>query len=214
MESKMPKDEDKSGTELLAKQLFNLHQQADSINNPPSEEEVFEFYQAVGTKSEINTEQMKEAPQTIFVAFIKGSSEYEAHLVNPTSLAFSRIQALTWAIAGDSDGLMQTSKGVRELGRLEPYSSLQLEKDTLDGLDFVILYHLDLYAEYNNDLVLGKFNLPKGHWEYKAQMLPVLNREGMQIDVALRDDKETIEQEILHIDMESSYKSNDELLAP
>jgi hypothetical protein len=165
-------------------------------------------------EKEMRQEKRSQTLQTLFVAFIKNDDfTYEAHIVNPTSLAFNRIQALTWGISGDSDGLMTTSKGVRELGRLEPHSSLLLETDTRDGLDFVILYHLDLYADYNNDVVLAKFNLPKGHWEYKTTMLSVLNREGMKIDLALRDEPTTIEQEVTSTDMESSYKTNEELMA-
>ncbi len=166
-----------------------------------------------------DVESVAQVPATYanpFVAFIKNDADftYEAHLVNPLDTTFLRVNSLTWGIAGDSEGLMQTSKGVREKGQLNPRSSLLLEKDTRDGLDFVILYHLDMYEQGVQRPLLVKFNLPKGHWEYKPEVLPILNREGMIIALDKRHDDETIKQEITHLEMESSYKTNEELLAP
>jgi hypothetical protein len=177
----------------------------------PAPEEEFEI-----TDSEMKeTVSIKEFIKP-FVAFIKNDPDftYEAFLVNPTDTTYLRVNSLTWGTASDSDGLLETSKGVREKGQLNPHSAILLEQDTRDGLDFVILYHLDMYEKNALQPMQVKFNLPKGHWEYKTTQIPILNREGMIIDLAPRNTHETIEQEITHMNMESSYRSNDELSAP
>ncbi len=146
-------------------------------------------------------------PTTPFIGFVmeESDSSYEIHLINPTEVAYSRVYALTGAFCGDDDGLIETSKVVKEKGSLSPNASVLLERGDFYDLDFVIWYHLDLYANDSTKPMMLWFDLPKGGWGYRAVDLPIVGKQGMFIDLAQRNDNETIEDEIKHLDMNSKY---------
>jgi len=142
-----------------------------------------------------------------FIAFIKlpDTFEYEAYLVNPANILYERVVALTWGTSSDIDSMIETEKAIIEEGRLEPNSFIRLEKNRMGLLDYVLIYHLDLYPQNISVPVMVHCTLPKGHWEYPLRHLPILEREGMYIHLDARPDNETVEEEAKHMVMESRF---------
>ena len=140
-----------------------------------------------------------------FVGFILDDAGYQVHLVNPTNVSYRRVVILTGAFCGDDDGVLETSKVVKELGALGPQSALLMEASDLDGLDFVIWFHVDLYRqEATAPAERVWFDLPKYGRRYAAALLPVLNVQGMRIALDARQG-DGIEQEARTIHMEGRY---------
>ncbi len=149
-------------------------------------------------------------PTTPFIGFVmeERDSSYEIHLINPTNVAYRRVYTLTGAFCGDDDGLIETSKVVKEKGPLSPNASVLLERGDINDLDFVIWYHLDLYTDESLKPMMLWFDLPKGGWGYKAVDLPIVGKTGMPIELCKRNDTETIEDEIKYLDMNSKYRKS------
>lgn len=142
-----------------------------------------------------------------FIGFIRNEEKntYEIHLVNPTDTVFVRVNSLTGAFASDEDGVLDTSRAVKEKGPLKSHSGLLLEQSYLGGLDFVIWYYLDLYQENIYEPMKLSFNLPKYN-HHQNDYLPVLKQNGMVIKLTERRAyTETIEEEIKHMDMKGGY---------
>ena len=114
---------------------------------------------------------------------------YEINLVNPTDRKISSVLAYTGAFCGDTDGLIETSRVTREKGEILSNSSILLEKSDVDGLEFVIWFHLDIYFEGEEKPLKVWFNIPKNGWNYKdnEEMLPVLNKKGQIIELKERN---------------------------
>jgi hypothetical protein len=172
----------------------------------------------MGVKEEIVTS-LAETMQTNnaefpFVAFIKNDieSSYEVHLVNPTDHFYTRLYTLSWGYEGDMDGFIETSKALREKGELRPQSSLLLETGGYEDLDFVVIWYLDLYRAGNSSPVLTWFTIPKGHWSYVEDNLPILKQKGMRIELKI-DREKIIEEEIKTMEMESRHVSTEDLIA-
>ncbi len=144
-----------------------------------------------------------------FVAFIMNEedSTFEVHLVNSTDSKYTRVNLLSGAYCGDEDGLLETSKVVREKGELLPKSSIRIDSSDWGELDFVIWYNLDLYKENDSILTMVWFQLEKGGGNYdnEVQLLPVIERVGVYIKLDDRGDGEKIEQIVKHTDMEGKY---------
>ncbi len=150
-----------------------------------------------------------------FVAFIRNENDftYEAYLVNQTDISYTRVHSLTGSFCSVDEGLLETSKSVKEEGLLAPHSSLLLEKSDLGGLDFVIWYHLDLYAEGSDEPLRISFNLPKGGLGCDLSFLPIIEKEGARIELEIRSDGETIEEEVKHLKMDGGYSTIEALRA-
>lgn len=151
---------------------------------------------------------MEKQNVALFVGFIINEKDcsYEVHLVNPTDKHYSRVFALTGAYCGDDDGLIETSKATKEKGTLSAHSSLLLERgDDLDEFDFVIWFHLDIYEAGKSIPTKVWFQLPKYGWNSTTVHLPVLEKKGTLIELEDRNDRETIEEEITHLNMNGGY---------
>lgn len=142
-----------------------------------------------------------------FIGFIIDEKDYsyEIHLVNPTDKNFSRVFSLTGAFCGDDDGLLETSRATREKGILPSHSSILLEKSDLDGLDFVIWFHLDLYEKEGGRPKKVCFYLPKYHWTCENEKLPVIEKKGIFIKLKTRIGYKTIEREVKTMNMDGGY---------
>ncbi|MDP3986000.1 MAG: HD domain-containing protein [Candidatus Veblenbacteria bacterium] len=147
----------------------------------------------------------KSIAPIIHVGFVvdEAAATYTAYLINPTDYSYSAIRVLTGAFQGDEDILIETSRQIRDLGPLAPHSASLLENSDIDGLEFVIWYHLDLWIAQTAPPILLQFSLPKYHWltlkDYKERLniLPVLNQQGYRIDLSERQDNLSIEAEHL-----------------
>lgn len=157
----------------------------------------------------IGLEKMTNKPNAgLFVGFIinEKDSSYEVYLVNSTKKNYCRVFVLSGAYCGDDDGLLETSKVTKEKGPLPPHSFQLLERSDLDGLDFVIWFHLDIYEDAASEPIRVWFELPKyGGLNSKIVRLSVLEKEGTLIELETRNDGETIEEEIQHLNMNGVY---------
>ncbi len=144
-----------------------------------------------------------------FVAFIMNKKDYtfEVHLVNPTDIQYVRVFLLSGAFCSlDDDGLLETGKVVKEKGVLLPHSSIVLDASDWDELDFVIWYNLDLYPENSGTPTTVSFDLPKygGDYDDKIELLPVLEKKGVRIEL-VESDRKIIEETIKTLYMEGKY---------
>ena len=143
-----------------------------------------------------------------FIGFIIGERNhaFEAYLVNPTDKHYWRVVSLTGAFAGDEEGLLETSKAMRDRGSLPEQFAIPIEiDDDIGGLDFKIWYQLDLFERDKEKPEMVAFSLPKYGLGYKPKHLPILNRQGMYIPLEKRDDHELIEARVKHINMRGGY---------
>lgn len=156
----------------------------------------------------------QEAELKPFIAFIKGQNgfAFESYLVNPTDTHYSRVVSLTGALASDDDGVLETSKAIRERGSLPAKFAIPIElDDTIGGLDFLIWYNLDLYErvkpypfpETKAEPLMVQFSFPKH--DYKPELLPILNRQGMKIELQPRKSGKAIHEEAKGMDMQGGY---------
>lgn len=132
----------------------------------------------------------------LFVGFVKNDNDftYEAHLINLANIDFARVVTVTGATASDDDRVLNmTPSKPREWGPLPRQSSMLLEEGPRTELDWVIWYHLDVYPDGHTDPLRLKFNLPKGHWEYKPTYLFIPPKSGMWIELAQRGPDEPLE---------------------
>lgn len=121
--------------------------------------------------------------------------KFDVYLINPTNDHYKRVVLFTGAHASqDGDDLLQTSRLVKEKGELLPDSALLIDRSDLGELDFVIWYNLDLYPSGGVNPEIFSFSILKYPWNYKKNVinLPILNREGMRIDLERRQNDENI----------------------
>ena len=152
-------------------------------------------------------ELIKSTQQEIFIAFImRDSGDFNVYLVNNSDFHFYETKVLTGAYMSVDEDLLETGKVVKKKGYLKPRSFIEIDKSDWDELDFVIWYHVDLYDEKGLVVRQYWFQLPKYGWGYdeKVVKLPVVGEMGMIIDLDQRD-KESIDDEVKHLDMESKY---------
>jgi hypothetical protein len=177
-------------------------------------------YESVGeeSKEQLDSEIVPLVNKTqeggLFVGFIidEETHKYEVYLVNPTPVSYSHVQVLTGGNSQDDNGLAETSKVKKEKGELVPDSYILLEKDNLDVIDdFSLWYHLDLYRARDDKPQQVWFEISRlstlywgGTGKYQPSLLPVLNKEGMRIEL---DDRagEEIEEGIKHLNMSADY---------
>lgn len=129
--------------------------------------------------------------EEVFVALIIdwNNDRYESYIVNPTDKYYKRVVGYTGAFCGDDDGLIETSRAVKEFGELKPYSAIPVESSDTEAFDFVIWYHLDLYPKNGTEKVgLFAFHFPKYALAYDQakQLLPIINRVGQKIKLEER----------------------------
>lgn len=169
---------------------------------------------AVDALQEAKDEQ--EAQLKPFIAFIKGENgfAFESYLVNPTDTHYSRVVSLTGALASDDDGVLETSKAVRERGQLPARFAIPIElDDTIGGLDFLIWYNLDLYErlnpypapETNSEPWMVQFSFPKYDYKSEAEPLPIIGRKGMRVELQPRKSGKVVQEEAKGMDMQGGY---------
>ena len=146
-----------------------------------------------------------------FIGFIMNKKDhmFYVYLINPSDINYTRIVELTGAYCGDMDGLLESNKIVKEFEELHPKSSLLIDKSDWGELDFVIWYDLDLYRKGSteeNERVL--FQLPKYGMGYdsKIENLPIIRKKGLRINLDDRNDNESIEKKVKHMNMEGGYR--------
>lgn len=144
-----------------------------------------------------------------FIAFIVNDrkSDYTVMLVNPTEKHYSRVVTLTGAYISIDEDLLETSKAVKERGELPPMSAINIESCDIDGLEFTIWYHVDLYEKDTVDPWHVWFILPRVTGAlsgYKPEKLPVISSQGVKIELEPCKER-NIEEEIKGLNMESKY---------
>lgn len=130
--------------------------------------------------------------------------EYEVYLVNDSKYPIEKVEMLVGGFAGQDDGVLETSKNVKNFGKLESKQALLLESLDFGMLDFMNWYHLDLHLSEKEVLKIWfQFNGWKvGKDTYKD--IPVLNRKGSLIDFDMRT-TDIIKNEIKDLDMNSKF---------
>lgn len=128
------------------------------------------------------------------------------YLVNPSKIIYENVQLFTGAFEGDVDGILETSKVVKNLGTLRSDSFLKIDAMSWYDLDFVFWYHLDFYRELKSRPQCYWFEIMKAYaWdEKKIITLPVLNAEGIRLSLDPRDGA-PITDEVKTVYMESRY---------
>jgi hypothetical protein len=141
-----------------------------------------------------------EMDEKIFVGLVvdweKGT--YEVYLVNPTGRRYKRVEVYTGAYCSGDNELLETSRAIKDLGELKPYSWVFLEGSGVDSFDFVIWYWLDLIpADENATVEKLCFYLPKyGYamcYDKVKEYLPIIEKTGPRIEVSVRNGPETID---------------------
>lgn len=131
-----------------------------------------------------------------FVGFVidRENYKFDVYLINPTNKHYKRVVLFTGAFASEEEELLQTSRLVKEKGELLPNSALLIDSSDLGELDFVIWYNLDLYPSGAVSPEMLSFSILKYPWDYKRKVinLPILNKEGMRIDLEIRQSDESI----------------------
>lgn len=118
---------------------------------------------------------------------------------------FQAVKVFTGGFSSNEDGLLETSKVVREEGPMTACSTLQIDQSHWDELDFLIWYHLDL-LDGEGHLLKYWFQLPKygRGYEEHVSFIPILEKESMVITLDERDG-ESIDEEVKTTNMESQY---------
>ena len=131
-----------------------------------------------------------------FIGFIidRENYKFDVYLINPTNVHYKRVIVFTGAFASEEDELLQTSPLVKEKGELLPNSALLIDSSDLGELDFVIWYNLDLYPSGAVSPEMLSFSILKYPWNYKKKVvsLPILNKEGIRIDLKRRQNNKGI----------------------
>jgi hypothetical protein len=157
-------------------------------------------------EEDLEEEPMFYLKPDIFAGFVKDKKKFEfrVYLINPADEHYTRIIKLTAGIYSDEEGVLETSKGFKEMGELRPYSSLLIDRSDMRELDFLIWYKLDLYTKDSGDKPerLIEFELPK--YNYEEIDLPIINQKGMKIKIKTRWGRSIMEQ-IKGMDMGSRY---------
>ena len=136
--------------------------------------------------------------------------EYEIYLVNDSEYPIEKVEMLVGGFAGEDDGIMETSKNVKDFGRLDSKKALLLETLDFGMLDFMNWYYLDLHL--NNKECL-KIDFSFNGWKVGKdtyQDIPILNRKGSPVAFDLRT-TDIIKNVIKDLDMNSKFTktSND-----
>lgn len=130
------------------------------------------------------------------------------YLVNPTSKTYQKVEMFTGMFEGDLDGILESSKVIKKLGTLKPYSSIKIDAMTWYDLDFVFWYHLDFYHRWDDKKPAHYywFQIMKAYdWdEKKIESLPVLNAKGIKIALEPREEL-PISEEVKQTHLESCY---------
>lgn len=163
--------------------------------------------------------QLPEKDQDLFVAFKMEKSDYSftVDLVNNSRWDYDRVIVLTGAFASDDDGLLETSKVVREAGPLRAFSKIQIDKSDWYELDFVIWFNLDLIpVSPEQEIKRLTFSLPKYGLGYREELLPIIDTRAMKISLQSRGPRDpVIKEQVKTMDMASKYhKPSPEREAP
>ena len=154
---------------------------------------------------------VEKAPFIGWVEFKKPNTEpygdLGVYIVNPTDETYDKVELFTGMYEGDTDGLTESSKVVRNLGTLMPHSSMKLDSMTWYDLDYHFWYHLDFYRRWcdKKPLHYSWFEVGFYDWkEEKIELLPVLNTRGMKITLDPREEV-PITEEAKNTHMEARY---------
>lgn len=153
---------------------------------------------------------MNVKPFIAWIEFPEGHNEpygdLGVYLVNPGERKYENVRMFTGAFEGDSDGLLETSKVVKDLGPLSPQAIRKIDAMTWYDLDFVYWYHLDFFTENNSRPEQYQFSIMKAYaWdEKKIALLPIIEMCGIRIELEPRQG-EDISEAVKTIYLESRY---------
>jgi len=153
---------------------------------------------------------IKKVPFIGWVKFKEPNNEpygdLGVYLVNPTSKTYEEVEMFYGMFEGDLDGLLESSKVVKNLGTLKPYSSIKIDAMTWYDLDFVFWYLLDFFPRLKDKPESYSFEIMKAYdWkEEKIEPLPVLNTKGIKIVLSERKGL-PISEEVKNAYLESRY---------
>lgn len=104
---------------------------------------------------------------------------YTVYFVNNTDEVIKNLNYLTGGFATIDDEIVQTSLFEKELGKVEPFSFVEIETDDEGSFDFVINFEFKI--ELQNDIVKNK-NFTIGKYlrggKKPFEPLPILNKYG------------------------------------
>ena len=126
-------------------------------------------------------------------------------IVNPTNKTYEKVELFTGMFQGDMDGLLESGKGIGNLGILKPHSSIRFDAMTWYDMDYHFWYHFDFYHRLNERPKQYWFEIGFYDWkEDKIKLLPVLNTKGMEIALEPRDGL-SIREEVEKTYLEARY---------
>lgn len=133
------------------------------------------------------------------------TSRYEVYLINDSKYPIEKVEMLVGGYASqDDEGLLETSKNIKDFGRLDSKKALLLENLDFGMLDFMNWYHLDLHLNERECLKIWfEFNGMNIREQFLKEM-PVFNKLGYNIELDLRN-TEFIKDEAKKLDMNSKF---------
>jgi hypothetical protein len=141
----------------------------------------------------------------------EGENGYIAiYLVNGTDLDFE-YQVLTGAFASDEEGVLESAKVVKEKKTIKAHSANVFDRFMYWWFDFSNWYHLDFFSTDGSVALKLWADLPKyAIWygegaDKKYEEIPYTNKRGVLVPLESRDNTETIQREVVGMDMSSKY---------
>jgi len=133
--------------------------------------------------------------------------KYSVYIINPTNREYSNIKMLSGMFCGDSDGLIESSKFVKDFGVLKPRSALKIDTIGFVESDYVVWYSLDFFTKGKEKPTSCSFDIPK-YFTFKGnttEWLPILYSEGLRIGLTIKYGSEPISELIKTLDMNGKY---------
>ena len=129
---------------------------------------------------------------------------YDVYLVNPTDIKYKGVKKLTGGFASGDDVVIETSKAVSDLPKLNPHSFFKMDNIHWTERDFVIWYELDFILE-DGSKIYKKGGISKYYSDKESLIGYNFNKEGWIENLIDRPKNESIDEIVKTMNMKSRY---------
>ena len=156
-------------------------------------------------------EQTNLTANRLYIDFCKNVPDYtfNVHLVNNTATYIKSIKILSGGVQSDEDTIYETSKFVKDLGELKPFSRIKIDENDIRNLCFQIWYWVDIFNETGK---MKKFFalLPRGGKKENPINIELKERFGKSI----QDEIKNMNMGSQRIDMKERRESAEKRVYP
>lgn len=131
--------------------------------------------------------------------------DYEVYLINNSDFDIEKVEMLVGGFTYQEEGTLETSKQLKDFGKLESKGKLLLEGLDMGMLDFVSWYNLDLFLDDGSCL---KITFDFNYYSLRKENLgiaPVINIEAYPIKFNLRKNELFVKDTAKTINMDSQF---------